>query len=185
MFVYSVKSSKSKIVVLLCAVSLAVAALIFVLSRNGEPAVSNPGVNLKAESAAERVAFISQYGWEISEDPVEVAEVIIPAEFDEAYTQYNELQREQSFDLEPYKGLRAKRWTYEVLNFPGYEGRQGVIELNVLVYDGRVIGGDVCSLELGGFMQGFDFPEAQRATTTESAATESSTAKSPAAQVGG
>lgn len=171
MFVYSIKSSKKKIIAMLCAVTLATAALIFVLARSGEPTASSPGINLKAESAAERIAFISQYGWEISEDPVEVSEVIIPAEFDEEYVQYNEMQTEQGFDLEPYKGMRAKRWTYEVLNFPKYEGKEGVIELNLLVYDGRVIGGDVCSLELGGFMQGFDFPEIATVTVTAESTT--------------
>ena len=33
-----------------------------------------------------------------------------------------------------------------------------VIELNMLILDGMVIGGDVCSTELGGFMHGFDLP---------------------------
>ena len=41
-------------------------------------------------------------------------------------------------------------------NYPGYENKDGVVRANLLVYEGRVIGGDVCSVELDGFMQGFE-----------------------------
>ena len=47
--------------------------------------------------------------------------------------------------------------------------RSGVVQANLLIYEGRVIGGDICSLEQGGFMQGFDFPITE---TTTAAPTE-------------
>ena len=114
-------------------------------------------------------AFLSQFGWDIEEDPVEVAEVIIPAEFDRGYEKYNEIQKAQNLDLTPYAGKRAKRWTYNIKNYPGYEGDSGTVQANILVYEGAVIGGDICSTELDGFMQGFDFPTknaAQNESTT-------------------
>ncbi|MBR2893486.1 MAG: DUF4830 domain-containing protein, partial [Clostridia bacterium] len=46
-------------------------------------------------------------------------------------------------------------WSYEIKNYPGYENTDGVIRGNILVYDGIVIGGDICSIELDGFMAGF------------------------------
>lgn len=103
------------------------------------------------------MAFVSQYGWEVNEEPVEVQEVIIPQEFDDTYTAYNEIQKAQGFDLTVYAGLRAKRWTYTVENYTGYENKD-CIHVNILVYDGLVIGGDVCSVELDGFMHGFSKP---------------------------
>lgn len=53
-----------------------------------------------------------------------------------------------------YAAKRVKRWTYRVTNYPGYEDKS-CIQATLLVYDGQVIGGDVCSVELEGFMHGF------------------------------
>lgn len=157
MFVFSIKSSKLKIALTAFAAVLAVAAVVLLINR-GRPAVKDNAISLKASNASERTAFLSQFGWEIEEDPVEVAEVIIPAEFDRGYEKYNEIQKAQNLDLTPYAGKRAKRWTYNIKNYPGYEGDSGTVQANILVYEGAVIGGDICSTELDGFMQGFDFP---------------------------
>ena len=142
---------------------------VVLLINRGKPAVSDNAISLKASNASERAAFLSQFGWDIEEDPVEVAEVIIPAEFDRGYEKYNEIQKAQNLDLTPYAGKRAKRWTYNIKNYPGYEGDSGTVQANILVYEGAVIGGDICSTELDGFMQGFDFPTknaAQSESTT-------------------
>ena len=114
-------------------------------------------MSIKASTHEERMAFISQYGWEVDEEPVEVQEVIIPSEFDDTYTAYNEIQKDQGFDLSVYAGMRAKRWTYIIKNYAGYENKD-CIRVNILVYDGLVIGGDVCSIELDGFMHTFQMP---------------------------
>ena len=109
---------------------------------------------MRAGDADERIAFFSQFGWEISTDPLEVKEIIIPTEFDETYKEYNDLQKGQGFDLSKYKGKRAKFWSYEIKNYPGYENSDGVIRGNILVYESIVIAADVCSIELDGFMKG-------------------------------
>lgn len=166
MFVYSIKTSKAKMAALLVALAAAVIALIMIIGRGEKPAATDDSaVNYKAESAAERTAFLSQFGWKISEDPVEVSEVIIPENFDDGYTEYAAMNKAQGLDLEPFKGVRAKRWTYTVLNYPGLENSKSV-QANLLIYDGRVIGGDVCSLEQGGFISGFDFPQNAAPATT-------------------
>lgn len=175
MFVYSVKSSKLKLVALVLVIALAAGALWY-FTQSDRPAGNDGGISLRAGNAAERVAFLSQFGWEILEDPVEVSEILIPAAFDTAYESYNEMQKKQNMDLLPYQGKRAKRWTYEVCNYPGYEDETGLVQANLLVYEGMVIGGDICSLELDGFMQGFDFPDlAPPVTTTAADSTQSST----------
>lgn len=144
MFVFSIKSSKLKIALTAFAAVLAVAAVVLLINRD-KPAVSDNAISLKASNASERAAFLSQFGWDIEEDPVEVAEVIIPAEFDRGYEKYNEIQKAQNLDLTPYAGKRAKRWTYNIKNYPGYEGDSGTVQANILVYEGAVIGGDICS----------------------------------------
>ena len=43
--------------------------------------------------------------------------------------------------------------TFVVTNYPDYEG---TVYANVLVYRNRVIGGDVCSADVTGFVVGFN-----------------------------
>ncbi len=179
MFVLSVKSEKLRILTL--AVLAVFAGVGISLLAKGESPVSDMnGIVLKASNAEERIAFLSQFGWEVSEDPLEVAEVMIPSEFDDTYILYNEMQTEQGFNLEKYKGVRAKRWTYEIRNYPGYPAESGCIRANILVYEGNVIGGDVCSVELDGFMHGFEKPGEGTKTTAKAETTKavSTTAKS-------
>ncbi len=164
MFVYSVKSSKIKMVALVLVAIAAVIALLCITQRH-KPTLGG-SMRLAAATAQERSAFLSQFGWEAGEDPMEVSEVIIPAQFDETYTKYNDIQKAQNMDLSNYAGKRVKRWTYEIKNYPGYEGKPGVVQANLLIDRGVIIGGDICSLELGGFLHGFDFPQQLPAVTT-------------------
>lgn len=174
MFIYSVKSSKKKLIAIGVCVTVLVAALIYFLLRTGITPSANTGdASVRAGNEEERIAFLSQYGWDVAEDPVKVEEILIPNEFDDVYTQYNDIQIQQGFDLSNYKGCSAKRWTYTILNYPGADGVQptdGSIRANLIVYDGSVIGGDVCSVALDGFMHGFERPDAATtATESESA----------------
>ena len=174
MFVYSVKSSRLKLIALVAVVIAAVVALLCLTQRN-KPALGGT-IRLAAATAQERLAFLSQFGWEAGEDPLEVSEVIIPAQFDEVYMKYNEIQKAQNMDLSPCAGKRVKRWTYEIRNYPGYEGKAGVVQANLLIDKGVVVGGDICSLELGGFLHGFDFPQRRPAVTSAAAVASTRTA---------
>lgn len=83
-------------------------------------------------------------GYTPEDNPVEIVEVHIPMEWDGVYVNYNRLQKSGGFDLEPYKGKTCTRYTYSI---PEYFARG-----NVLVYDGKVIGGDICSITIDGIM---------------------------------
>lgn len=157
MFVVSLSSKKFKKVILpvfgLVAVVCAVVLFRCFLPSNGEKtAVESVGKNIGGSSQV--LSFISSFGWEVDEEPDEVREVIITAEFDDVYENYNAIQLKQGYDLRNYAGERVKRWTYTVRNYPDYTDTD-CIKINVLVYDGEVIGGDVCSVRLDGFMHGF------------------------------
>lgn len=156
MFVYSVQSKHIKVALLGAFVMMTVISL-FVLSRESEQTAKGNEINLAASTHEERMTFISQFGWEVEEEPVEIKEVIIPEEFDDTYSAYNDIQKEQGFNLAEYEGQRAKQWTYRVKNYEGYENKD-CIHINVLVYDDVIIGGDVCSVEIDGFMHGFSKP---------------------------
>ena len=161
MFYVSVKSSSLKTVALIAAVAIfaTIGGVYAVKKSKSAPVASMNGIVYKADTAEERLSFLSQFGWEVEEEPAEVKEVVIPEEFDDVYNQYNVIQKEQKLDLEKYKGARVKCWSYNVKNYPGYENSDGVIRANMLVLDGVVIGGDISSTELSGFMHTFDFPQ--------------------------
>ncbi|MBR5442729.1 MAG: DUF4830 domain-containing protein [Clostridia bacterium] len=112
-------------------------------------------VNGADASTVELKSFIASYGWTVAAEPDEVREVLIPAEFDAVYNNYNSIQLAQGYDLAPLKGQRVKRWTYTILNYPGYE-TEDCVKINILVYNSCVVGGDVCSVKLDGFMHGFE-----------------------------
>lgn len=105
----------------------------------------------------QRQEFAAGLGWQISAEPVEVEEVVVPKEFDEVYEKYNQIQLDQGLGLQRLRGKRMKRYSYEVLNYPGQSEN---VRLNLLVYNGKIVGGDVCSMELDGFMHGLMMPAA-------------------------
>ena len=110
----------------------------------------------KIKTNEDRIAFLAQYGWEVSESPAEEVTLSIPAEYDRIMKTYNELQKKQGLDLSKYKGRDVMRYTYEITNYPGYTGK---VLANVIVYKNREIGGDICSTDTGGFIHGFAQPQ--------------------------
>lgn len=158
MFIYTVKSKQIRAILIILFVVLTVSVLVFLSKDSENASKDNNTVLLKAADNSERMSFISQFGWEVSEEPTEVREIVIPQTFDDVYKKYNEIQLAQGFDLSSYAGMRVKRWTYSVKNYAGYEDKD-CIRINILVKDGTVIGGDVCSTELDGFMHGFSKPQ--------------------------
>lgn len=158
MFVFSFKANKPKLVAALCVFICFLVAITLAVNGRKKPVVSGDTINYNARTAGECISFLSQFGWTVNEEPVEVREVIIPSDFNDTYTAYNVIQKNQELDLEPFKGFRAKKWIFEIKNYPGYPADCGYIRATLLVYDGTVIGGDVSSTELNGFMQGFEFP---------------------------
>lgn len=155
MFLFSLKSLKSKLILLVAAVTAIV--IVFAVISNSEDAQkakpTDGVIDFSASTEEERLNFITQLGLTVESDPSGVKEIVIPEEFDDTYTNYNEIQKQSGLDLEPYKGCTVKKWTYTVTNYPEYEGSQS-IKINLLVYKGKIIGGDICSIELDGFMKG-------------------------------
>ena len=132
------------IIVLIIAI---IAVMAVITHKLGNP----PVYELKSESA--RQQFLHEMGWSVPEEYDECRVIIIPEEFNKVYKNYNDLQKEQGFNLEKYKGKTVEIYTYSVYNYDGYEDKD-CIKCNLLVCDGMLIGGDVCSTEIGGFMQG-------------------------------
>jgi len=110
----------------------------------------------KIKTAEDRISLLESFGWQVEKDPVEFMEVTIPSEFDATYAQYNEVQKEQGFDLEKYAGKHVMKYSYAVTNHPS--GEANVIA-TILVYKNKLIGGDVSSAKMDGFLHGLSRDE--------------------------
>ena len=167
MFVYSVNKKQIRLAVVIIGLILMCIILAF-LTKESVETVKLSKTNPLARNSDERIAYLAQFGWSVDKDPLEVKEIIIPAEFDDVYEKYNAIQLEQGFDLSNYKLQRVKKWTYKINNYPGYENTD-CIRATLLILDGKVIGGDVCSVELDGFMHGFVNPVTVTENTSKTA----------------
>lgn len=180
MFIYSLKASTIRFFGVVCVALAALIALIaFVPTYAAGGTADTPVAGLtdetggtggkdtegaegvtyryeKVKSADDAAAFLGQFGWVVDAGSVETAQVTIPAEFDKVFAGYNELQKSQGLDLSKYKKKSVTRYTFTVTN---YEGHQGTVYANVLVYRNRVIGGDICSADVNGFIHGFERAE--------------------------
>lgn len=159
MFVYSLRAGTVKLVGILCvALTILITLIAFVPTYTaGAPTTPTAGevgyTYDKVKSAADVATFLKQFGWEVAAQPEETQPVTIPAEFDKVFAAYNEIQKAQGLSLTKYRGKEVMRYTFCITNYEGYEG---TVWANVLVYRNRVIGGDVCSADVTGFVHGFE-----------------------------
>lgn len=158
MFIYSVRAGTLKFVGAICVALVAMITIIAFLPGTNNAVVDTGATTQsvkyeKIKDAADVAAFLSQFGWQVKAEPIEVKEVVIPSEFDRIFTNYNEIQKQQGLDLTRYKRKTATRYTMEITNYGDYEGK---VYANVIVYHNRVIGGDICSADVSGFMHGFE-----------------------------
>lgn len=160
MFVISMKLPKLKLALMVGCIFLALAVIIIASSAAHNALAASTTLTSSAQSNSQRIAFLKSFGWEVSSEPLEIVEIVIPSEFSDVYEGYNDIQKLQGYDLYKYRAKRAKRYTYEVLNYPSSdETMLPNIRANIVIYDGKIIGGDVCSTELSGFMHGFKLTE--------------------------
>jgi len=94
--------------------------------------------------------FLSRYEILVKEKPYLIEEVEIPTHFDEYYNNYNILQIESGLNLSRYKGKKAIRYTYEILNFP--EDTGCTIFVNVITVNSKPVAGDINCPALSGFI---------------------------------
>ena len=155
MFICTLKASNIKF---FAAVISAVALLITLVGITGGradgavEASAAPEAKISFEKVRtndERIAFLAQFGWEVSPEAVEEVTLKLPGEFDKIMNEYNEIQKTQGLDLSKYKGEQVVRYSYKVTNYPGCDGE---VLANIIVCRNRVIGGDVCSADPQGFI---------------------------------
>ena len=159
MFVYSMRANTIKLVGVICVALTVLITLIalvptYTVGGASTDAMGDADYSYdKVKTAEDVVNFLKQFGWNAEATPTEVKTVTVPEEFDKVYASYNELQKAQGLNLTKYRGKDVTRYTMTITNYPGYEG---TVYANVLVYRNHVIGGDVCSADVSGFVHGFE-----------------------------
>ena len=161
MLVITTKLTRKKVVAGVLAAGFFLCGLIVLVAETGSAHIASNDVEISAEmvkpdklkTPEDRVMLLNSYGWQIEKDPVEFMEVQIPKEFDATYAQYNEIQKEQGFNLEKYAGKHVMKYSYYVKNHPSGEDK---VIATILVYKNKLIGGDVASAQLDGFIHGLE-----------------------------
>jgi hypothetical protein len=155
MFIVTAKLTKRKavsILIMLAAVAVVIAILVGFLRETGKP--SYPSL----DSNEMRLAWIGEWGWEVDSEPVETLQLQLPDQLPESYEVYNDLQKEQGFDLADACGQQVTRYTYTVTNYPG---RAEGVQLNLYLCDGTPVAGDILCSGEDGFQTGLEYPASE------------------------
>jgi len=151
MYVVSVKLNSRKLLSVIAALCIAVAILCVTIPQKSSDVLTSKVSNI-GKTTQQHIDFLNAYGYNITEKPIQIQEIIIPQQFSSEYEKYNEYQKLSGFDLAKFKGFRVKKYTYKVLD---YKESSDEVVANVLIYNNKIIGGDICSTTLGGFVHGF------------------------------
>ena len=158
MFIYSMRANTIKFFAVVCVALVTLITLIaFVPTYSDsadQPVSKDAEINYdKVKTNEDRIAFLEQFGWKVKSEPITASEVKIPEQFDKVFASYNEIQKRQGLDLSKYRNKNVMRYTYELTEYDGYDG---VVYANMIVYRNKVIGGDICSADVTGFIHGFE-----------------------------
>ena len=150
MLVMTAKVDKKKIAIILAAAVVLVLGLVLLFGGSDSTPTA---ANVSGNDA--RVAFLQNFGWEVTTSPVESSQVKIPTKSSQVFDRYNELQKSQGYDLTQYAGKTVMRYVYQVNNYPG---ATEPVYATLLVYKNQIIGGDITDTSAKGVIQGFKKP---------------------------
>ena len=129
------------------------AVLAFTLPLGGRAVAASAEVK-HVKTNDDRLAYLNGLGWQVSPQPIATEELLIPEQFDDSYQDYLQLQSDQGFDLNQYRGRRVKRYTYQLTNYPA---QAEPVQIALLVYKNKVVGGQIQSSS-GSFLHGLTLP---------------------------
>ena len=102
-----------------------------------------------ANSTEARVEFLQSLGWEADPETEECGTVVIPDCENPVMAEYNALLRKGGYDLSPYSGKCVEQYRYELTNYPN---SKSTVYAVLYVSKGRVIGGDIHTASIDGFI---------------------------------
>lgn len=154
MMIVTARFSKKKAALAVIAAGVAAAVVVILVSFvQGGSADDLP----ELIDNAQRVEYLQSLGWEVEPEPVETLQFLLPESLAEPYLSYNQLQKEQGFDLSEYCGKQVNRYTYTVLNYPN---RPDDVQINLYICENRPAAGDVFCSGADGFQETLVYPEA-------------------------
>lgn len=140
------------VVALLCCATLAINLTRDLTQATSAGVVPDPkGVKTEAN----RIEYLADWGWDVLPESIMIEELIIPEILDPSYQEYVDMQSQQGFSLEQLTGQRVKRYSYQITNYPTGETDT---QVNLLIYKNAVVGGEVLSPRLDGFLHGLAKP---------------------------
>ncbi|MBQ2830866.1 MAG: DUF4830 domain-containing protein [Oscillospiraceae bacterium] len=154
MFVFTAKFHRRRAVIFVLLLGALLSAAILFKSSRTEEDIQNTVIS--AETNEARIAYLTQLGWEVKSEPVEILQLWLPETLDaEPFASYNMLQLSQGFDMTPCCGHAVTRYTYTVTNPP-----QGGVpcQANLYVCEGALIAGDIVTLGSGGTRSSLAYP---------------------------
>jgi len=98
----------------------------------------------------DRISFLEKIGLTVENNPVSAKEITIPTKFSKVYKNYNEVQKEAGYDLSSYKGVNCTVYCYKVITKYGENVADTMA--NLIIYNDRIIGGDISSTHIDGEM---------------------------------
>ncbi len=149
MFTKSLKLTKKRAAALLLLLGLFLSAAVVLCSS--PRSLLSTGDMLDVSQLKGRMKYLASCGWEVDPDSEEERTVLLPKSFEGAVREYADMQTAQGYDFASYAGLECRQFTYTVTS---YEGCTGTVYAVLYVKGTRVIGGDIHSAEINGFMHG-------------------------------
>ena len=149
MFTKSLKLTKKRAVALLLILGVILSAAVILCSS--PRSLFSTGDMLDVSQTKGREKYLASYGWMIDPNSEEARNVLLPKNFEGAVREYADMQTSQGYDFASYAGLECRQFTYTVTN---YEGCSSTVYATLYVNGTRVIGGDIHSAEIDGFMHG-------------------------------
>ena len=125
-----------------------VAAALFFALAAALFALAAPAPSLRSTEG--RCAYLASLGLRADPASEELRPVALPARFDALLEDYNALQLSQGFDLRAAAGRTCLCCSYDLVGFPDWDGR---VIATLYLFRGRVIGGDVHTAAVDGFMR--------------------------------
>ena len=154
MMVMTAKVDMKKIILVLGAVAALILSVILLFGGSGDTQTT---ATMAISNNDARVQFLKNFGWDVTNSPVETSQVRIPEEPSAVFERYNNLQKSQGYDLTEYAGKKVMRYVYRLNNYPG---ATEPVYATVLIYKNQIIGGDVTDTAAKGQIRGFKMPDA-------------------------
>ena len=148
MFIYTLKFDRKKAIFIVIMASLILFGIIMLATIETPEKVENTSTRISDEEKG--AGYLSSLGWKVELPAQKRETVIIPEKFNDVFNKYNALQQSQGYDLEKYAGKEVELYTYKVINHESND----TVYAQLYVYKNKVIGGDIHSSSIDGFMSG-------------------------------